>query len=129
MAREAPRTIDAGELANRIAAEDVFVVDVRQRPGSSQIYGAVRFDPGELEKAERLSLPLPQGDGLIVLYDEDGKSERLVELARKFDAAGYGSIATLEGGFKAWEDAGGRTEQLTIEQLVPGVSAQHFFAR
>ncbi len=104
------RHIGVHELALHVDLNDVFVLDVRARAHSAQIYGAIRYDPGQLAHAEELVLPLPCGEGSIVLYDEGGGSKHLRDLAQKFEDAGYGEIRTLEGGFEAWKAAGGRCE-------------------
>jgi rhodanese-related sulfurtransferase len=120
--RNAP-TIEAADVAKHIEQNDVFLLDLRGGTGNKQIYGAIRYDPGKLAQAERLVLPLPKsGSGLIVLYDEDGKSRELQKLAEKLTANGYDPVHVLAGGFKAWEASGGRTEEPTIEQPVPLVS-------
>ena len=53
---------------------------MRKHAHGAQIYGSIRYDPKKLDKAERLILPLPKEDGMVVLYDEDGKSDALCEL-------------------------------------------------
>jgi rhodanese-related sulfurtransferase len=115
-----PISVEA--LAEHIELGDAFVVDVRRSAHRAQVYGAIRYDPKKLMDAPRLVLPLPKSEGLIVLYDEDAKSDRLVQIARKLAADGYAETRALEGGFAAWEAAGKRTEEPTMEQPVPLVS-------
>ncbi|HMD01432.1 MAG TPA: rhodanese-like domain-containing protein [Candidatus Baltobacteraceae bacterium] len=112
--------ISASELADRVERGDVFVVDVRAHTGSAQVYGAIRYKPHDLLKAERLILPLPRGDGLIVLYDENGDGADLRAIATKVAQEGYGEIRLLNGGFRAWRDAARRTEEPTLEQPIAG---------
>lgn len=119
---QSPATIDARALGALVDDGTAFVLDVRRRAHDSQIYGAIRYDPKKLLDAPKLALPLPKDDTPIVLYDEDGTSETLAELGAKLESDGYGAVRTLDGGFAAWEAAGGRTEGTTIEQVVPHVS-------
>jgi rhodanese-related sulfurtransferase len=115
-------TVECDELARHIDAGDAFVLDVRKHAHDAQIYGSIRYDPKKLDKAERLILPLPKEDGMVVLYDEDGKSDALCDLAAKVRDNGYGRVSVLLGGFEAWKQAEGRTEDPTLEQMVPLVS-------
>jgi rhodanese-related sulfurtransferase len=114
--------ITAAEVAEHVERNDIFLLDVRRSKHGKQIYGAISYDPKKLKDAARLVLPLPKSDGLIVLYDASGGSKELDELAERLRADGYATVRALEGGFKAWEDAGGKTEDETIEQPVPLVS-------
>ncbi len=117
-----PATIDVDALAKRIDAQDVFVVDVRSTDHGDQIFGSIRYKPKRLEDASHLVLPLPKGSGLIVLYDEDGSSKRVFQIARKLAAEGYGEIRTLAGGFAAWKSADGKMQERSMEQPIPGVT-------
>lgn len=92
-------------------------LDVRSKRGRTQIRGALRYDPKELLKQERLALPLPH-DGKIVVYgDDDARAE---EIAERLEEQGYHNVAVLAGGFEAYEEAGFPTEEATQEQPVPG---------
>ncbi len=117
-------TIDAAEVARHVDANDIFLLDVRRAARGAQIYGAIRYDPKKLHGAAKLILPLPKSEGLIVLYDEDGRSDALAHLAAKVRDNGYAGVHVLAGGFEAWQAAGGRTEEPTLEQPVPLVSEQ-----
>ena len=112
-------TVACDELARHIEAGDAFVLDVRKHAGSAQIYGSIRYDPKKLDAAARLILPLPKEGGIIVLYDEHGTSDALCELAAKVRDNGYGRVSVLAGGFDAWKQTDGRTEEPTLEQPVP----------
>lgn len=116
-------TLGLADVRAHVEANDIFLLDVRRAAHGGQIYGAIRYDPKKLRDAERLVLPLPKTDGLVVLYDEDGTSEALMELARKVRDNGYGKVCVLEGGYHAWKAADGKTEEPTIEQPVPLVSS------
>jgi rhodanese-related sulfurtransferase len=115
-------TIAAADVAAHVEKNDIFLLDLRRSKGGTQIYGAISYDPQKLLDAERLVLPLPKSEGLIVLYDEDGDSHDVEKLAEKLRNNGYATVRRLEGGFRAWTEADARTEDLTIEQPVPLVS-------
>jgi len=115
-------TIDIATLAEHIEKQDAFVVDLRSTSHGDMIYGSIRYEPKKLAEAEKLMLPLPKGSGLIVLYDEDGKSDRLASLAADLARDGYGEIFALDGGFDAWKAAGGRMQERSMEQPVPAVT-------
>lgn len=121
-------TIDLEDVRAHVEASDIFLLDVRRAAHGGQIYGAIRYDPKKLASAERLILPLPKNDGLVVLYDEDGTSSSLFELAEKVRSNGYGTVRILSGGYRAWKDADGKTEEATLEQPVPLVS-EHQISR
>ena len=115
-------SIGVDELRTRVEANEAFLLDVRRSAHGEQIYGAIRYDPSKLRDAAKLVLPLPKTDGLIVLYDEDGHGTNLEKITEKLRTNGYGELRVLEGGFRAWKDAGGKLEEQTIEQPVPLVS-------
>lgn len=118
----APAGISSAEVAKHVERGDAFVLDLRRSAHGEQLYGAIRYDPKKLLDAPRLVLPLPKSEGLIVIYDEDGTSSRLADVAGKLRRDGYAEVRALEGGFAAWRAAGGRTEEETMEQPVPLVS-------
>jgi rhodanese-related sulfurtransferase len=113
-----------GELAEHIARGDAFVLDVRSAVHGGQIFGAIRYDPEKLLEAARLMLPLPKGDGVIVLYDEDGRGERAARIAERLRSEGYAPPRLLAGGFATWRSEQRAVEEATLEQPVPLVSEQ-----
>ncbi len=115
-------SIGVGALGDLIENGTCFVLDVRRAVHGEQIYGATRYDPKKLLDAPKLALPLPKDETPVVLYDERGESDTLATLYAKLEANGYAGATVLEGGFAAWEAAGGKTEGATIEQVVPLVS-------
>ena len=116
------QAIGVEELAARVAANNAFLLDVRRATHGGQIYGAIRYDPHKLRDAPRLVLPLPKDGTPVVLYDEDGESKTLSELAAKLRENGYTGAQTLAGGFAAWKAVDGKMEEATLEQPVPMVS-------
>lgn len=84
--------------------EEIALLDLRHEAafatGHPLFAANMAADRIELEAAARL----PRKDVPIVLYDA---GEGLVSAAsRSFAARGYGDVRALEGGLKAWQDAG-----------------------
>ncbi len=57
-------------------------------------------------------------DKPVVLYDESGDAARTQQIAEKLRAEHF-EVDNLEGGFAAWEDAGGPVQEASLEQVVP----------
>ena len=93
------------------------IVNAGRHQGSKEIRGAIRYRPHDLLEPEHLMLPLPP-DRLIVLYDERGEGD-LAKIAARLTGEGYRDVRTLRGGFAAWEQAGGATQEPSMEQVVP----------
>lgn len=115
-------TIAVEQLAEHIERGDAFLLDLRRSARGEQIYGAIRYDPKKLLDAPRLVLPLPKSEGLIVVYDEAGTAKNVQQIGEKLRKDGYAEVRLLAGGWEAWQAAGGRTEEATLEQIVPLVS-------
>jgi rhodanese-related sulfurtransferase len=108
-------TVDA---LRGLAPSSVTILDVGEHAGSAEIRGAVRYRPHDLLRQERLVLPLaPQIP--VVLYDKDGRADATQKIAEKLRESGYANVRILQGGFAAWHDAGGETQEPSLEQLVP----------
>jgi rhodanese-related sulfurtransferase len=95
------------------------LLDVRMRPGSVQIRGAVHYNPKALLEADPLVLPIPH-DAPVAVY---GDSEPVVAaVVDKLQRSGYEGAARLDGGIEGWRDAGLPIEESTQEQPVPGAA-------
>jgi len=92
-------------------------LDVRSKRGRTQIRGALRYDPKALMSQERLALPLPHDEKIVVYADDDARAEAIAE---RLQEQGYHDVAVLAGGFEAYEEAGLPTEEDTQEQPIPG---------
>jgi len=93
------------------------ILDVRKHPGKEQIRGALRYDAKALLTEERLALPLPH-DGRIVVYgDSESEAE---QIAQRLRDQGYEGASVLAGGFDAYKSMDLQTEEVTVEQPVPG---------
>ena len=85
-------------------ASSVLRIDIRKDPDDRRIPGSVRRDGAALEAAENLPFTLERR---VVLYCGSGNSCSRVAAALR--ERGYDAVA-LEGGYKAWVDAGLPTE-------------------
>lgn len=94
------------------------VVNVGKHTGSREIRNAVRYRPDDLLTTEHLTLPI-EPEKPVVLYGERGDTDRLERIAEKFRAVGFTDVRVLEGGFAAYERAGGPTQEASFEQVVP----------
>ncbi len=94
------------------------IVNAGKHQGHREIRGAIRYRPHDLLTPEHLALPLAP-DRPVVLYDEKGDGDLTAQIAAKLRANGYEDVRILKGGFTAWEQAGGPTQEPTLEQLVP----------
>ncbi len=91
-------TIGASELNQ--AAGTHTLIDIRQEADAKQIPGALRYSGESLETSN--NLPFDKNDD-VVLYCGSGKS--CGRVAQTLRERGY-KARTLEGGYKAWCDAG-----------------------
>jgi rhodanese-related sulfurtransferase len=99
------RTMDAispNDLSARAASLKLF--DIRKDPDDRQIPGSVRAEGAALETGNEL--PFNKHDE-VVLYCGSGNS--CSRIAKTLRDRGYRAVA-LNGGFKAWVDAGLPTE-------------------
>jgi rhodanese-related sulfurtransferase len=95
--------ITPGELSDRRAQLKIF--DIRKNPDDRQIPGSVRAEGTALETGN----DLPFGtDEEVVLYCGSGNS--CSRIAKTLRDLGY-RAAALEGGYRAWVDAGLPTEK------------------
>lgn len=92
--------IDATALEERMATEDVYLVNVHV-PYEGEIPGTDAFI-SYTEIADRLG-ELPD-DGSLVIYCRSGNMS--TQSAQEMVDAGFTAFAELEGGYQAWEAAG-----------------------
>jgi rhodanese-related sulfurtransferase len=98
------------------------IINVGKHQGRREIRGAIRYRPNDLLTPEHLALPIAP-EKPVVLYDEKGDGDRTQQIADKFTADGFTDVRILEGGFAAWERAGGETQEPSLEQIVPPMRA------
>ena len=95
--------IDAASL--QAHGNYVRIIDIRKAPDDRQIPGAEIFDGSQLESGT--SIPFDK-DEPVVLYCGSGNS--CSRIAATLRERGYRTLA-LDGGYKAWVDAGLPTEE------------------
>lgn len=95
------RKLDQGEA--------IFVIDVREDHEFSQgsVKGALHLGRGILERDIETKIPDKQAD--IVLYC--GGGYRSVLAAANLQEMGYSRVMSMDGGIKAWRQAGYPMEQ------------------
>jgi 3-mercaptopyruvate sulfurtransferase SseA len=103
-----------------LAAQGATILNVGTHQGRREIRGAVRYRPHDLLTPDRLAIPIAP-DKPVVLYDEKGDGDPMSRIAAKLEQNGFTDVRTLDGGFAAWEAAGGETQEASFEQLVPPV--------
>ena len=108
--------ISLANLAAAIAARDndLIIVDVRESDqfGPEHMPGALHLPRGQLEL--RVNKLLPDPTRRIVTVCELGKISTLA--AATLRTLGFGRVLALDGGMKAWRDAGHPTEGLVWER-------------
>ncbi|HMF29366.1 MAG TPA: rhodanese-like domain-containing protein [Candidatus Cybelea sp.] len=95
--------ITPDELRTRKAGMKVF--DIRKNPDDRRIPGSVRAEGSALESGDELPFEKEED---VVLYCGSGNS--CSRIAKTLRERGYHTVA-LEGGYKAWVDAGLPTEE------------------
>jgi len=97
-----PKVITATELNQIMQNEDIFLVDVHT-PEQQHIKGTDLFIP--YNKIETYKDKLPQDENTpIYLYCEGGPMGNAA--AKSLYELGYRNLFNLEGGAKAWRNAG-----------------------
>jgi 3-mercaptopyruvate sulfurtransferase SseA len=94
------------------------IINVGNHAGSREIRNAIRYRPHDLLEPTHLVLPIAP-EKLVVLYDERGGGDQTTRIAERLRADGYADVRILQGGFDAWERAGGATQEPSLEQVVP----------
>jgi len=94
------------ELRQRVSADDrsLVILDVRERDAydAGHVPGARHLPRGQLEL--RVDRELPDPTARILAYCEFGKISTLATATLR--AMGYTRAVALDGGFKAWREAG-----------------------
>jgi hypothetical protein len=96
----------------------VTIINAGSHAGKHEIRGAIRYKPSDLLDAAHLALPIAHEAG-VVLYAEHGASNELEKIASKLRAEGYAKVSVFAGTLKDFVDAGGETQDASMEQVVP----------
>ncbi|GAC1619147.1 MAG: hypothetical protein NVS4B13_11440 [Candidatus Elarobacter sp.] len=107
-----------------LADTGATILNVGKHAGHREIRGAIRYRPHDLLTPEHLAIPIAQHEP-VVLYDEKGDGTQTREIADKLAHDGFTDVRILQGGFAAWEHAGGATQEPSLEQVVPPMRASH----
>lgn len=78
-----------------------YLMDVRHQPDSTQIKGAVYYDPDDLLSAEHIHLPVPK-EHPIFTYCTATQEGTSALIARKLMAEGYSHVHPILGGYSPW---------------------------
>jgi len=105
--RPAVREVDVAE-ARRRAAAGAILVDVREDRewDAAHARGAIHIGKGVIERDIEQKIPDP--DAEIILYCGGGFRSALA--ADSIGKMGYRNVASMAGGWRAWEAAGGEVE-------------------
>jgi 3-mercaptopyruvate sulfurtransferase SseA len=106
------------EQLRALADTGATILDLGKHQGRREIRGAVRYRPHDLLTPDHLAIPIAP-DKPVVLYDEKGDGDLTAQIAAKLIANGFTDVRTLTGGFAAWEQADGPTQEASMEQAVP----------
>ncbi|MEA2718409.1 MAG: hypothetical protein QOJ39_273 [Candidatus Eremiobacteraeota bacterium] len=98
------------------------ILNVGKHQGHAEIRGAVCYRPHDLLTPEHLAIPIAP-DQPVILYDEKGNGDLTSQIAEKLAQNGFTDVRILEGGYAAWEEAGGETQEASMEQVVPPMRA------
>jgi hypothetical protein len=102
-----------------IAADPkVTIINAGDRQGGREIRGAVRYRPSDLLEPEHLALPIDREEP-VILYAEHGPTDKLREIADKLRGDGFADVRVADVTLADYEQAGGETQEASLEQVVP----------
>lgn len=107
-AKQRVREVTPDEVrALRARGEDYVLLDVREpdEVAMGRVPGAVAIARGVLEVA--VEARVPRGRPVVVYCASGGRSALAADTLREM---GYGDVASMRGGIRAWADAGGEIE-------------------
>jgi rhodanese-related sulfurtransferase len=105
--RPSVREVDVAE-AQRRAAGGAILVDVREDRewDAGHARGAIHIGKGVIERD--IEQKIPDANAEIILYCGGGFRSALA--AKALGEMGYRNVASMAGGWRAWQAAGGETE-------------------
>jgi hypothetical protein len=93
------------------------IINAGDRQGRREIRGAVRYRPHDLLEQGHLALPIAH-DAPVILYGEHGPTDTLKAIAEKLRHDGFSDVRVADVSLDAYEQAGGATQEPSIEQIV-----------
>lgn len=105
----APKNIGVAEAGQLIQKNEVVILDVRtpEEFGSGHLKGATNLDINASDFQEKLAT-LDKEKKYLIHCEAGGRSKRA---ATRMKGLGFATVYNLEGGIKAWEAAGQKTER------------------
>jgi rhodanese-related sulfurtransferase len=94
------------------------IINAGKQPGRREIRGAIRYSPSELLEADHLALPIDH-ESRVILYAEHGHDDTLAKIADRMRADGFTDVRVYEGTLAAYEEAGGETQEPSMQQIIP----------
>lgn len=106
-ARSAVREVDVAEARRRTAA-GAILIDVREDRewDAGHARGAIHLGKGVIERD--IEKRIPDENAEIILYCGGGFRSALA--AKSLGQMGYRNVASMAGGWRAWQAAGGEIE-------------------
>ena len=103
-ARASVREVDVAEARRRTAAGSILI-DVREDRGwdAGHARGAIHMGKGVIERD--IEQQIPNENAEIILYCGGGFRSALA--ANALGRMGYKNVASMAGGWRAWQEAGG----------------------
>lgn len=96
----------------------VTIINAGRHQGKREIRGALRYRPEDLLEHEHLALPIAH-DRPVILYAEHGPDDTLRDIAEKLRRYGFADVRVADVSLDAFEQAGGLTQEPSVEQVVP----------
>ena len=111
-ARERVSEIEVDETREKLErGEDVLLIDVREDNewNAAHPTGAIHLGKGTIERDSETTVPDKNTE--LILYCGGGYRSALATDA--LQRMGYTNVFSLEGGWRAWQEAGGEIKQAT----------------
>ena len=107
-------TITPSELQSILEQREVALIDILTPEDYDEVHirGARNACVYEMVFLDRIRELVPGKDSLIVVYDASGTTRTAQAAAVKLERDGYGNVAILAGGRRAWLEAGYAAERV-----------------
>jgi len=117
IAKDNFKTISPSELSDKLASEQAVLIDVlpKARYQQTHLPGALHACVFEVTFLNQIAALAGDREKPLVVYGADVQTHDAPMAADKLQRAGYQQVFILEGGLKAWRDAGYPLEQTDTE--------------